>query len=87
MPNSTRRQFLQTLTAAWLATPPAPQIRTRADWQRARAATLGSGRLRDKLRRPMQEPASPPPGATAAMLVATTEAESAELARIFGYNG
>jgi hypothetical protein len=31
--------------------------------------------------------AAPPPGATAAMLVATTEAESAELARIFGYVG
>lgn len=31
--------------------------------------------------------ASPPPGATTAMLVATTEAESVELARIFGYTG
>jgi dienelactone hydrolase len=39
MPNPTRRQFLQTLTAAGLA---APQIRTRAAWQRARAATLAA---------------------------------------------
>lgn len=39
MLNPTRRQFLQTLTATWLA---APQIRTRADWQRARAATLAA---------------------------------------------
>lgn len=39
MLNPTRRHFLQTLTAAWLA---APQLRTRADWQRARAATLAA---------------------------------------------
>ncbi len=31
--------------------------------------------------------ASAPPGATGGMLVATTEAESAELARLFGYTG
>jgi len=31
--------------------------------------------------------AAPPAGATAGMLVATTDAESAELARIFGYTG
>lgn len=41
MPNPTRRQFLHTLTAAWMAVPQI-QIRTRADWQRARAATLAA---------------------------------------------